>query len=406
MLPLIIVSVGPTLERLNEFRRADPNGELLGETAERDYDRVFATCLDVIESLLRESGDIASDSRLKLLSEPGKQVAHLDLLLAEIGPGTDQDFRRLIVVEDKLSTNAQCRRDVLAQILEYSHIVQTILTPDDLPDNVTDWVEEYRYEIHQAMRAGNFLLIICGDEIHESLVRLVHSYVQRIDPSNLSDLVLMALPIYSDGHSHILVPHIVAGTERAARDLTLRVEVHAADGRPVTIQRITASNTPGGAARRRRNARLVEPEAFMTEWEKTCGLEAANGWRDFVVSLQNALIPGLRVGHYAAGAPYICLENTTAGTVQVLRLSDTSPEVRDRLGGEIWDSRPEFQEIRNTFRRAVLQKVPGAAIRGMANRVYAPVKALADNKEAVIGSISQLSAQLATVSPGPDTSSV
>jgi hypothetical protein len=74
----------------------------------------------------------------------------VDLLLAEVGPG--EEFRRLVIVEDKLSTNRECRRDVLAQILEYAYRVQNSFTPDELPDAVADWADDFRDDIRRGSR--------------------------------------------------------------------------------------------------------------------------------------------------------------------------------------------------------------------------------------------------------------
>jgi hypothetical protein len=390
MLPRTLVSVDPSLQRLREFRREDALGGFLVNAAERDYDRVFATCLDVIESLLRESGDIAEDSKLLLLSEPGRQVARIDLLLAEVSSSEDREFRRLIIVEDKLSTNSGSRRDVLAQILDYSNIVQSELTPDDFPDSVSDWVDEYRYEIHQSMRAGDFLLIICGDEIHDRLVGLVQSYVLRLDKANRSDVVLISLPIYSDGDMHILVPHVVGGTERTPRDLKLKIEVHTTEGRPLPVAGIRSEQLTTEATGTRRRGSLVDPAVFMMNWEAVCGRDAADAWRAFVAVAQTAAIPGLQVGAYASGAPYLYLASTTVGTVQVLRLSTGKPEVSDRLIGPVWDTSPELMAVRERFRRALLQ-LPAATIRVSkgSSRVWVPVIAVAAQANAIAASISE-----------------
>jgi hypothetical protein len=392
----MLVSVDQKLQRLREFRREEALGGLLVNAAERDYDRVFATCLDVIESLLRESGDIADDSTLLLLSEPGKQVAKIDLLLAEVGPSDDKEFRRLVIVEDKLSTNAESRRKVLAQLLDYSNIVQRELTPDGLPDSVSDWVEEYRDEIHQGMRAGDFLLIICGDEIHDRLGGLVQSYLLRLDKANRSDVVLISLPVYSDGDTHILVPHVVGGTERTTRDLKVKIEVHTTEGQPLPVASIRSEQISAETSGARKRGALVDPAAFMMHWEEDNGRAAADAWRAFVRAVQAAAIPGLQVGAYASGAPYIYLADTAVGTVQVLRLSDGKPEVRDKLTGPVWDTSPELMAVRERFRKTILQTVPGSAIPNkVLGRIYAPVMALAPLADVVAESISSLARELA-----------
>lgn len=410
MLPRSIVAVGPQFDVLRTFQRIAPNaalsvedksGDAASRLAERDYDRLFENCIDVIEDLLRESGDIGRDSRLKLL---GKQIARTDLLLGEIGPGPDEEFRRLVIVEDKLSTNRECRRDVLAQILDYAHSVQTSLSLDDLPDTVSDWVEEYRDDIRRGMRTGDFLLIICGDAIDRSLMNLVRSYVDRLDPSNLSDLVLIAMAIFSDGETHVLVPHVAAGTERAVRDLTIRVEIQAVNGVPLEIGKIRADETPEEGRRRPRGERVViPPEIFMKEWEEACGPDATKDWRTFVEAVDRSAVVGLEWSNYPGGAPYLYLSNTSVGSVGVLRLAATRPVVRDLMNRSIWNSDQKTREARQTFRKALLDQVPGAALSGAggeddhpkrAKRVIASVKAVADQRDAVIRAISDLAAEL------------
>ena len=155
MLPNSVVTVDSQLNTLKTFRRIGLGNPLSDGGTQRhecDYDRVFSNSIQVIDELLRGSGDIASDSRLKLLSQPGEQIERIDLLLAEVGPR--EDFRRLVLVEDKLSTNNECRRDVLAQILEYAHTVQTKLTADRLSRLHLEWVEDYRDELDRGMRSG------------------------------------------------------------------------------------------------------------------------------------------------------------------------------------------------------------------------------------------------------------
>lgn len=409
MLPRTIVAVGSQLEVRRRFHRIAPNAALrvvdesggaASPLAERDYDRLLENCLDVVEDLLRESGDIALDSRLKLL---GHQVSRIDLLLGEIGPGPDEEFRRLVIVEDKLSTNREGRRDVLAQILDYAHRVQTSLSLDDLPDNVSDWVEEYRDDIRRGMRTGDFLLIICGDAIDRSLMTLVRSYVDRLDPSNLSDLVLIALAIYSDGEIHVLVPHVAAGTERAVRDLTVRVEVRGANGVPMEIGKIRADETPEEGRRRPRSEKAVPPEIFMKEWEEACGPDATKDWRTFVEAVNRSPVVGLEWGNYPGGAPYLYLAETPVGSLDVLRLADKKPMVADLMHKGIWNSDQKVQEARQTFRKTLLDQVPGAVLRGdgsdddhpkLRKRVSASVKAVADQRDAVIKALSHLAVEL------------
>lgn len=351
--------------------------------SERDYDRMFTQSLSTIEDLLRDSGDIAHDSCLKLLAGPGSQVAHIDILLAEVGP--DEAFRRLVIVEDKLSTNPEGRRYVLAQILGYAHRMQTQLTLDDFPDDVADWADDYSEDITQGMCAGDFLLIICGDAINEYLLSLTRAYVERLGPANYSDLVLIAMPIYSDGSSHVLVPHIVGRTERAVRDLTIRVQVQDSVGDPMTIVHTQViedrpEETPG-----------TDPSEFMQGWVKRFGSEAANAWEELLNRIEKAQISGLTVQHFDGGGPYLALSGTSMGTAKILRLMEDSPTVRDFLHKGPWNT--EAPQARERFREALL-KVQGAERKGTRDRVSIPVQKICEHHELVIQALANLAKNL------------
>ena len=76
----------------------------------------------MIEDLLRESGDIAHNSRLKLL---GKQISRTDLLLGEIGPGPDEEFRRQMGRRARESAISRYRTDIV--IPKYIDFYEKIL---------------------------------------------------------------------------------------------------------------------------------------------------------------------------------------------------------------------------------------------------------------------------------------
>ena len=95
MLPRRLAVIDSQLAIVRTFERISSAPPPVGEgrpapsplrLAEKDYDRLFLNARELLEDLLHESRDIAADSRLKFLSEPGQQVARIDLLLAEIGP--------------------------------------------------------------------------------------------------------------------------------------------------------------------------------------------------------------------------------------------------------------------------------------------------------------------------------
>jgi len=402
MLPRNLVTIDSQLNVLKTLKRLASDTPLGGGDessgaqglAERHYDRLFTKCRDVIEDLLRESGDIAADSKLKSLSEPGKQLRHIDLLLAEVGPGSDQEFRRLVIVEDKLATNGESRRAVLAQVLDYAHIVQRSLTPDDLSETVVgaEWVEDNRDELSRAIREGDYLLIICGDDVRESLLDLLKPYGDRLGPLNASNVVLIAMGIYTDGQTNVFVPHIVGGINRATRDLTIRVVVQTMSKAPMDVGSVNIDPTPDPLARVRDT--VTPPEVFMADFAKTCGGEAAAAWIAFAEALKGSAVIGLRFGNYDGGAPYVSLSNTSLGTVQLLRLADTKPVVRDRLNTAVWESSPQAQEARRKFRQALRDCVPNAAPGGKANRISAPVAGFTKAQSLVTQAIADLAADL------------
>jgi hypothetical protein len=402
MLPRQLAVVDSNLKVVSRFSRVAAGqstelpGTLAPHLAEKDFDRLFFETLDVLTELLRESRDIAADSRLKPLSEPGKQVARIDLLLAEVGP--QDDFRRLVLVEDKLLKNNQSRREVLAQLLDYAHAVQAGLDLDELSASVSEWVDDYREDIERAERAGDYLLIICGDGIHDDLQSLVRSYVSRLNPANQSDLILIAMAIYSDGTTHILAPHIVGGTERVGRDLTMRVVVELPNGTRLTPGTIEVQDTPEEKQTGRHATDVVEPGVFLEEWLKECGQPALEAWNSFVGAINSSQIKDrLLWEHFPGGAPHLDFADRAIGRLGVLRLADSKPMVRDMMHAQIWQTNQALQVAVQKF-RGVLLTLPGAVVsRAGGGRVSVPVKSLSANADAVISAISDLSSNLGSV---------
>jgi hypothetical protein len=403
MLPHTLAAIDSQMRLLRQFRRVRPNGAQGGDgdagwaegRLEEDYDRLFANCLGVIEDLLYRSGDIEPTSKLKLLSNPPEQVLNIDILLAEVGPDPNNEFRRLVLVEDKRATNAESRRAVLAQILDYARIVQSSLSRENFSEAIagSEWMGDNWDDISRATRAGDYLLVICGDHIHPSLLDLLQSYVDRLSPLNASNVVLIEMAVYSDGDLRVFVPHIVGGSRRATRDLTIRLEVQTTGGSPLNITSVEAATTATGTPRL--GGRVVtSPEVFMASFIEKCGQQAADAWAALASAVHASGIPGIGAGNYDGGAPYLSLSNTHLGSVQLLRLADTDPIVRDRLNTATWESSPEAQRARAQFRNALLEHVPNAALGGRVGRVEAPVGDFAGAHEAVIDAMRALRAEL------------
>src|SRR5882724_9814732 len=127
---------------------------------ERDYDQLVIKHSDVLADLLRAAEMIAADSTLRVL---GSQVEGIDVLLAEVREGSDHEFRRLVLVENKLLRNPDARRQVLAQALEYAAKIQHELTVEELIDALDEgheqWAKDNRTEIENSLRAGDVLLL-------------------------------------------------------------------------------------------------------------------------------------------------------------------------------------------------------------------------------------------------------
>lgn len=65
-------------------------------------------------------------------------------------------------------------------------------------------------------------------------------------------------------------------TERATRDLTIRVEIQTPSGAPVDMGRIQIGETPEDKAPRRRRTE-IDPEIFMQSWKEKYGLPRSCG---------------------------------------------------------------------------------------------------------------------------------
>lgn len=108
-LPDRIVALDGSQKVVRVYTRQSPDNPRMNE---RDYDQLVIRHKDVIADTLRTAGLIQRDSDLRVL---GPQVEGIDVLFAEVRQGGDEEFRRLVIVEDKLLKNPEARRQVLAQ---------------------------------------------------------------------------------------------------------------------------------------------------------------------------------------------------------------------------------------------------------------------------------------------------
>ena len=108
-------------------------------------------------------------------------------------------------------------------------------------------------------------------------------------------------------------------------------------------------------------------------------------------------IAGLEVRNFESGAPYLCLSTSPVGPVQLLRLVDRKPLIRDQLHKapeRIWELHPRLAEARERFRRSLLDNIPGARVSGDAGRVEASVTALTERRDVVLHALSDLAREL------------
>jgi len=191
----------------------------------------------------------------------GRQVAGIDVLFAEVGP--TGSLRELVLVEDKLLRNPEAKRAVLAQILDYAHRVQYELSVDDPAGEVLDdaGVAENQDEIESSLRAGECLLLICGDEVHPRMARLAERFAKDANPLSRYTLAVVAINLCSDGERYLLVPALAQSVVDTQRALTIRVTVVDKTGRAVPTEQAVAQDEA-------KDGSTVEEDFFAANWTK------------------------------------------------------------------------------------------------------------------------------------------
>jgi len=400
VLPDWTVAVDENLGRVKRYDRISPEAELGKRLKESDYDRLIVNQVDLLADTLHQAEVIADDSDLIVL---GTQVKAIDVLLAEVETSTG-DFRRLVLVEDKLFTNPEARRDVLAQVLDYSLNLEEKIDVDTLVELLPkqgEWLEEHRDRIESTLYTGDYLLLICGDRLQERLIRLVDRFVKRADanPLKLTELCLVSMAIYSDGATHLLVPNVVNAVIGAERPLTIRVEVRDSTGKHIEAVAglVTEDQVEEGDSGRSGGNRRSEDE-FFKEWTLAYGEEALIACRSILDALDRSGISGLRRRHTKMGRPVIYLYDTPFGSIDVLGISVRKPVIYDNLHiglAKKSAGNAQYSEAVTQFRRALLE-LPNATRsgKGLVDRVYVPVKSLAENLEHLVGAFGIFAAAL------------
>ena len=151
------------------------------------------------------------------IREFGLQVGSIDLLAFS----TRGD---IAVIECKLASNAEIKRKVIGQVLDYgAHLWE--MQYEDLDEKVreregesladlmhdavqsAEWDEEgFRSNVADALASGNFMLIIVVDEINDELSRIVSFMNVCGNPS--FDFAALEMRRFQSGESEMLVPRV------------------------------------------------------------------------------------------------------------------------------------------------------------------------------------------------------
>lgn len=242
LLPDVLVALsksGAPLEG-SSFVRVDPSSAEARQFSEANWDEIICANVAALTDAFRAAGVIGADSSLRVL---GLQVDAVDVLMAEVRGGDDgaegehSEPRRLVLIEDKLIRNPQAKREVLAQVLDYSERAQRTWDVDRLcrcvEPKVATWLRIHGDRIDAMLAQGEFLLVIAGDDIDENLLRLARRFATGGDPLSLAELCLVSLTIYRRGEERLFVPHVVSAVERHQRQLSIRVTVQGEHGTPL-----------------------------------------------------------------------------------------------------------------------------------------------------------------------------
>jgi len=183
----------------------------------------------------RAAGLINEDDRWRFWGREihVEEVGDIDvLLISESG--------RVAIVETKLASNPEGRREVLAQVLDYA-VHLPLGSPSDLPtipkgDGGGPFVEPET--VWDKLREGDYLLIIAGDRLDSRAVKLSEAllgkHLVRAWDLALVEVAVFRREIEPGQQEHLIVPHL-RGVLVAERRQVVRVEVKG-DQTRVTVE--------------------------------------------------------------------------------------------------------------------------------------------------------------------------
>lgn len=145
---------------------------------------------------------------------------------------------KLVLVECKLWKNPQARREVVAQIIEYSSLMRKLSYSDltaylhkyiktENSDPIQHQLKDYGIDVNESLmidrvseslKKGDFYLIIAGDGIRSDVQSMTETLT--IGNSFLGNLSLIELPIFEDENGDILItPRVPFRTETITKTI-------------------------------------------------------------------------------------------------------------------------------------------------------------------------------------------
>ena len=236
-----------------------------------------------VQSLREDVGDLLCIGREVVAGESGS----IDNLYLSAGGYP-------VLVETKLWRNPEARREVLAQVLDYTKdlvgrdfawferqwaafAAERKLGSDSLVDRLSsladDEIDEPYFvdRVNRALTQGDILLLVVGDGIETRLQRLVDHLCRQSSRLRYS-LALLELACYqiarpSTSDEILVVPRLIGAVEPVQRAY-VRVDVHAGAGQDVEVQSVVEQEQRTSTGYKR---------SFLTEDEWIRGLDAAVG---------------------------------------------------------------------------------------------------------------------------------
>jgi hypothetical protein len=164
---------------------------------------------------------------------------------------------QIVLVEAKLWSNPQARREVVGQALDYvsalmamgySHLEQTVMAKRgdgrslyDLVEHAPDALDEINFidALDHNLRAGRMLVLIVGDGITAESERLAELLANRVDAH--FTLALVELAVYEVGQERLVVPSVVARTMLIERGVVRLEAAGVVVDRPQQASRASAA---------------------------------------------------------------------------------------------------------------------------------------------------------------------